>query len=471
MRRFAALAGCAAAVLAAVAAPQSRAATAQQTIALLNAQRAANGLPADIVEDPALTSDCAAHDRYMFLNHRLTHVEQQGAPGFSSGGEYAGENAVLSHGPGWDAGNPYESAPLHLDQLLAPRLRSVGSADLDGYSCTTTFPGWNGPDPAGPVVYTYPGNGAGIYPSEVASELPWTPGQLVGIPPQTTTGPYLIVFVDAPGQNPIDNPATLADATLVGPSGPIAITTVDGSKGVPGGGTLGAYLSPGGFMIPAMPLIAGATYHAQVVVTFAGVQTAHDWSFTVRGNDPQSSLSVRRDTLSFASSSPQPVRVRFTRSGGRHAPSVTIRPGASVHLKLSPGSWEACGRQLATRTYTGYSGCIAIIVTGIPKLRLAPGRLQGQQVLFALSYSPVLRGRSATLTVTPVTVTCSGHGCTTAAGASSTRTIVVAGTTLSLPLPPPGHGIRVQLATRAFQLRDAPWTAARAHVLFIRGPG
>jgi len=119
MRRLAAIAGCAAAVLAA-AVQTAHAATAQQAIALLNAQRAGNGLPANIIEDPRLTSDCAAHDRYMALNNALTHFEQTGAPGYTVGGAYAGKNAVLSERANWDNGNPYESAPLHLD-LRKPR--------------------------------------------------------------------------------------------------------------------------------------------------------------------------------------------------------------------------------------------------------------------------------------------------------------------------------------------------------------
>ena len=140
MRRTASIAACGALLLL-TAAQAAHAATAERAIALLNAQRAANGLPAGIVEDPTLTADCAAHDRYMALNHVLTHFEQPGDPGYSDGGAYAGRNSVLARGANWSESNPYETAPLHLDQLLAPRLRALGSADLDGYSCTTTFPG------------------------------------------------------------------------------------------------------------------------------------------------------------------------------------------------------------------------------------------------------------------------------------------------------------------------------------------
>jgi Cysteine-rich secretory protein family len=459
-RRFRPVAAAAAAIAATAAAvaaaPTAHAATAQQTIALLNAQRSANGLPADLTEDPRLTSACAAHDRYMALNHTLTHFEQPGKPGYSVGGAYAGKNAVLSHRGSWDNGNPYESAPIHLDQLLAPRLTSIGSADLDGYSCTTTYPGWTRADPPTPTVYTYPGNGSVIYPSEVAREAPWTPGELVGIPQPRRTGPYLFVFVDAPRQSPFSNPATLTDATLAGATGPVAVKVADGNTPVPSGGTLGPYLYPGGFIVPVKPLTPGATYRAHVLVNFGGAQTAHDWSFVVSGGDPHSKLSAKHGRLTFTSQSPQPIEVTFTRSGGRHASPVTIRPGASVRLSLSPGSWQACGHQPATDVYAGYDRCVAIIVTGVPKLQLSRGTQHGAQVRFTVSYSAVLRGRSATETITPVSNSCVGNACTPIPGHPTSRTIVLNARTLSVPLPPPGHGVELALSTSGFQLRDAP---------------
>src|SRR5437764_4336928 len=99
----------------------------------------------------------------MALNRSLTHFETPGQPGYTSGGDYAGRNSVLAQGADWSVGDPYEAAPLHLDQLLAPRLRVLGSADVDGFSCTTTFPGWTRPDPRALTVYSYPGAGGSIY--------------------------------------------------------------------------------------------------------------------------------------------------------------------------------------------------------------------------------------------------------------------------------------------------------------------
>ncbi len=438
-------------------------------IATLNAQRAANGLPAGLVEDPTLTADCAAHDHYMALNHSLTHTEVSTNPGYSPGGAYAGQNAVLAQGADWTGGNPYEFAPLHLDQLLAPRLSVLGSADAEGFSCTTTFPGWTRPDPLALTVYTYPGPGATIYPSEIARELPWTPGSLVGIPLSTRTGPNIIVLVDAPGQSPKANPATLSDATLTGPTGQVAVKTVDARTPVAqGGATLAGYISPGGFIIPIAPLAAGATYHAHVVVGFAGVQTQHDWTFATRAKNPQSVLRVRGTRLSFQSSSPQPIQVKFTRAGGARAPTLTIRPGHSARLRLNPGSWQACGTQAQTAGFDAFSGCLALIVTGRPALRLSLPRIHSSQLSLRMRYSSVLRGRPAKLTLTPLSIRCVGPRCRTVPGRASTRTIVLRGASLTVALPAPGHGIQVTLSTAAFQLRDAPWTAARATFRYVR---
>src|ERR1044072_4695190 len=94
-------------------------------IANLNAQRAANGIPAGITIDPALSQGCVAHDNYMHLNGELTHDEVDGKPGYSREGQQAGQTSVLALGaPPWTSPttNPWGLAPIHLGLLLAPPL-------------------------------------------------------------------------------------------------------------------------------------------------------------------------------------------------------------------------------------------------------------------------------------------------------------------------------------------------------------
>jgi hypothetical protein len=448
----------------------SPAATAQQAISILNAQRTTNDLPAGIVENPTWSNDCLMHDEYMSMNGDvLTHTEVSTDPGYSAGGAFAGANSVLAEGTGWADGNPYEHAPIHLDQLLAPRLDVVGSADADGFSCTTTYPGWTRSAPTALTVYTYPGPGAAIYSSEVAREQPFTPAGLVGLS-RADTGPYLLVFVDAPGQAATDNPATLSGAVLTGPSGTVPVVTADGDTAIPRSdqagctsGTLACFIAPGGFIIPARPLQPGATYHVHVDVTFAGVTTPHGWAFSTTGLPPESSLTLVGHRLRFRSSSSAPVLVRFTRASGAHAPSRTIAPGHGYLLTLAPGSWQACGTQAPAGHYAGYQQCLTILVTGQPKLAFGSPRVRRAYVRFPVVFSPVLRGRTATLTVTPLTAHCHAKRCTTTAGAPTTKTITLHSPAINLPLPAePEQGYRLELQTTAFELRDAPWLAAQA---------
>lgn len=469
-RRFAAFV----AALGALALPSvAGAATAQETIAKLNAQRAANGIPAGLTEDPALSSGCLKHDQYMATNKLLTHVEDPNNPDYTLQGANAGANAVLSQGSNWDSGNPYEYAPLHLNQLLAPRLLTLGSADAFGYSCTTTFPGWTRPDPAAVTVYTYPGNGTSIYPSEVARELPWTPGDLVGLTQPSRTGPVLFVLVDAPNERPAANPATLSDVVVSGPTGPIATRTVDGTTPLPPGSaypTLAPYLSPGGFIIPVRPLAPGTMYHAHVVVTLDHLQTSYDWSFTTRAADPQSSLTAKDGRLVFSSASRQPIRVTFARTGGGRSRALTIVPGSSVRVALAPGNWQACGHQPAHGGYAAYDQCVTITVVGIPALTIGRPRLRGTAVTLGLRYSAILRGHTATETITPVTQQCQSGACVPVSGQLSVRRLTLrrGSMTLTLPVPARGHGFQVALRTDAFQSAGAQWNAARAVVTFIR---
>lgn len=454
-------------LLLAAAVPSASAATAQQTIDLLNAQRTANGIPAGITENPAWSQDCAAHDNYMALNNSLTHSEVQGSSGYSAGGAFAGQNSVLAQGADWDNGNPYESSPLHLDQLLAPRLDVLGSADADGFSCTTTFPGWTRAAPATPAIYTYPGNGATIYPAEVADESPFTPGTLVGLGPGKETGPVLIVLVDPTDPSVTCLSVKLSGATLSGPRGDVPVDIVDGTTPIPGGGTLACYISPGGFILPRHHLAAGATYHAHVVATYAGLSTPHDWTFTTSGMDPHATLTLRGHILHFSSRSRAPLHVTFTRATGAHAPSQTIAPGHGIRLTLAPGSWQACGRERPVRGYAGFQQCVSFAVKGVPKLAFGRPKLTGTGVRFPLTFTSVLRGRNATLTT--VAESCARGRCAPTSGGTTTQTVVLGPGAITVPTPAPGHAVRLTIATDAFQLGDAPWVAATATSRLFRG--
>lgn len=257
-------------VLLAFASEPAAAATATEAIARLNVQRSENGIPAGIVERPDWSYACALHNNYQRQNER-GHGEVPGRPGYSEQGAWAGGNSVLS-GSDWNGPNPFENAPIHLDQLLAPRLAEMGVDDSGGYVCATTWPGMTRPAPTQATVYTYPGDGrTGVPYAQTASESPFVPGDFVGLPGGTTTGPNMLVLADGP----TIGPARITGASLTGPDGPVELRWVDN-----GTGGIGPYLASGGVVIPVRPLRPASAYGAFVTVSAGGATTSRAWSFT-----------------------------------------------------------------------------------------------------------------------------------------------------------------------------------------------
>ena len=249
----------------AAAAPAVADVTAAEAIAALNAQREANGIPGGIVENPSWSAGCDRHVTYMQRNDVLEHSEDSSLPGASPEGEEAGMSSVLSQGDSWADGNPWETAPIHLHQLLGPRLSVSGVADRDGWVCMYTWPGYQRPAPADFVTYTYPGPGTtGHRFEETAAERPFTPGSRVGIPEGTKTGPYLYAMFDGPFRYAR---TTAGSATLTGPGGPVDVAVVGNHTS-----GIGGYIPAGLEVIPLRRLRARTTYTAAIEATLEG-----DW--------------------------------------------------------------------------------------------------------------------------------------------------------------------------------------------------
>ena len=167
--------------------------------------------------------------------------------------------------------NPWETAPYHLFGLLAPGVSEAGYAD----GCM--WPSYGRPAPLAPLLYTYPGDGTTIYYHEtVRAELPSAPGDHVGLPQGTNTGPHLYVLAwgTSSGQ--------LTSASLTGPSGPLDVRYLDNTSSPVG-------MRPGAIIIPVAPLLPATTYTA--AVTFVAqssvlgpgeVALSKTWSFTTR---------------------------------------------------------------------------------------------------------------------------------------------------------------------------------------------
>jgi hypothetical protein len=270
MRTIAIIIGVAAALFAATAALPAGSAGRETVLDALNAERAANGIPADVRENAEWSASCAEHVAYMTAARQLTHAEDPTSPWYTATGSWAGQHSVLAVGLGRQDGNLFPDSPLHLIQLLSPQLHEIGAAEDSGYLCITTWPGYRDTGRSKPTVFTYPGDGAtGVPPSERARELPFTPGDFVGLPKGTVTGFDIMVFAVG-----LAHPrrAHIVAAALRGPDGRVAVKTID--RTTP---TVGAYLPPGsGFVIPVAPLRPGTAYRA--TVRFAG-GPRHTWRF------------------------------------------------------------------------------------------------------------------------------------------------------------------------------------------------
>lgn len=297
------LAACAALALWAPAVPAETAATAAtaataspaRIIATLNAQRKANGIPAGIRAVSIWNQRCKKHDIYMSRNDELTHFEEKGKPGYTSGGAWAGQHAVINYGSSWTDGNPFQEAPIHFAQLMQPRLKRSGAFEYAGsrtvWGCVITLAGQTRKDATTDTVYTYPGDGVtGVARDYHASEGPFTPNQIVGAPEHC--GQELFVFASGPiltrGSSPNPYSFHIAAARLAPKGGSaVALKIADGRTRIPrkyGGGTLGGYLGVGtGIVIPVKPLKRDTLYVASVTIRGNGGTVKHTWSFRTQG--------------------------------------------------------------------------------------------------------------------------------------------------------------------------------------------
>ena len=253
----------------------AQAATGAEVAARLSSFREAHGIPGGIAENPEWSARCAKHVGWMRQNNRLEHGESPGTPGYSEDGDWAGRSSNLARVQGLDfnRGNPYLHAPYHLLGLLHPAMATIGAFEDGEFGCHTTFPGFTRPAPASDTFYSYPGNGTTIPWSERAQESPSVPGDEVGLPQGTITGPNMEVFWRGPDGAPtLDDlvSATLRDAG----GGAVEVRTV--------GRRQNDLVMPGtGFVIPASPLRPGSSYSA--TATFSAPDGSRsftgEWTF------------------------------------------------------------------------------------------------------------------------------------------------------------------------------------------------
>jgi hypothetical protein len=256
----------------------AQAASPQEVIDILNRQRAANGIPAGLVEDARLSRACALHNRYLRLNpDAYPHSEKPGQPGYTSEGAAIAPSSVLTEARFESGRNPFQYQPFHLEGLLRPELRVTGVSESDGWTCVVVRDPRERRPPRGMRFYSYPGPARGGVPTEDVAwnEAPYAPGDLVGIPQGTVSGPHLFLFGFGLGSPQL----RVRSASLRGPAGAVALRVVDNTH------PRALLAPPSAILIPPTPLEPGA-YCATVRGTMLGEgRFLHRWPFVTEGSN------------------------------------------------------------------------------------------------------------------------------------------------------------------------------------------
>lgn len=311
---------------------------------MLNAQRALNGIPANLTVSAALSDGCAKHNRYLALNGGfLAHSEEPGRPGWTAegaglaGGANKGE--VLTAGPEtWDAvrTNPWSTSPMHLWLIFQPAGGATGYA-ADGRTICMRF-GLDGGAPAG--IYSLPGNGATGVPTrlDTSREIPYSPGDLVGVS-DTQAGTPIVIWR-------VGGRADIARAALTSPAGAADVRLVD-SRTPALDGTPHRF---GSYVLPVAPLSPGTGYALEV--TFADGAT-YRAAFETGGPTPpppsaaafvrqQVSLGRRGRSLIVRAATPggrpRTATIRFTSRSGKRLATRKVRLTGTRRIRIPRGA-------------------------------------------------------------------------------------------------------------------------------------
>lgn len=393
----------------------------QQSIAFLNAEREAHGIPGGIVERPDWSDACRKHMAYLGAHPGSGHDEDPSKLGYTPEGAWAGANSVLITPTGWtapDGINPWGNAPIHHVQLLNPSLRQMGVWG----GCATTWPGIER-GATGDALFTYPGPGKLSRFRQNAYEDPFVPGDFVGLPRGTWTGPHLYVLYGG------SEAPRVTSATLTGPDGPVEVRTVDSQHPEVGGSLGGASI-----VIPVRPLRPNAQYTASVGLDVAGRPLSKQWSFSTEASSPESSLSAGEEIAVLRSRSPAPALVRVVGRDGQVAAEGTVTaalPGASTSTRdrrrrrrpptgtvpagawkhgLPAGKWTFCWVQPPIGEYDGASGCEKVAFRARPAVKLKRLRRRGLFFRYRLTVADEVVGRTARIRVGRSVRRCSTGG-------------------------------------------------------------
>ncbi|HSP27733.1 MAG TPA: CAP domain-containing protein, partial [Ilumatobacteraceae bacterium] len=256
-------------------------------LGIVNVYRAQSGL-APVVNNSAWSSGALNHSCWMLLNG-IAHDEVPGTPGYTVEGDQAGNSGNVASSSNAAATplshiNLWMSGPFHAIGLLRPGLQQAAfgmcasppnptntqwksAATLDVVRGTN----WGVPKPATPIVF--PGNGATTNLTRFIAETP-DPRSFCGWGAQTVGLPLIALM---------PSNVTAANATLVGPSGPVPTCVLHKSNP---NGVASSILGGDNavVVVPASPLTTG-----RYTVSVGSNGGNANWSFNV---DPSAPLSL-----------------------------------------------------------------------------------------------------------------------------------------------------------------------------------
>jgi len=276
------------------------AAPAEHWLTVVNAYRGMSGL-APVTENSTWSAEAQAHSCYLLLNG-ISHDEVPGNPGYTPGGDTAGNsgNVAVSSSTTATARNHIDlwmTGPFHAIGILRPKLATSGfgicaDAATSPWHSGGTLDVLRGVNPQGPTPTTatvFPGRNATIALDRFITESP-NPLTFCG----WTGAAGLPLIAMMPGA------VTSASATLTGPSGPLQTCVLHGENT---DGTAQSILRSDNavVVVPRNPLAPG-TYTSTVTTTGGDVT----WSFTI---DPSAVLQA--PTIDLPNTAPASAKSTF----------------------------------------------------------------------------------------------------------------------------------------------------------------
>ena len=252
-------------------------------LGVVNTYRAMSGLD-PVSANGTWSNQAQAHSCYMLLNG-IAHDEIPGLPGYTSGGDIAGNsgNVAVSSSINAKARHHVDlwmTGPFHAIGILRPNLNQSGFGLCTSSNTPTPWASagtldvirgidYGKPRPAQPIVF--PGDGATVALNRFITEYP-DPMSLCGW--SGSAGLPLIAM--------LPNDVTWASSSLTGPNGPISTCTLH--EGNTGSNSTARSILGGDNAVIVMPrqILANGTYTASVNSS-GGSAT---WSFTIDTNAP-----------------------------------------------------------------------------------------------------------------------------------------------------------------------------------------